>query len=99
MYVTRRCTHGVPTVYPYPPYPWLTEPEGRQVRVFTGTGTGQPGITQGLPVLIPTDAAFMDTNPGKSKTIFLTSSSHQTQMREAAVSAGQAWTTSSGYEG
>src|ERR1700678_3104273 len=53
MYATRRCTHGVPTVYPYPVYPWLTEPEGRQVRVLTGTGTGQPGITRRLPVLIP----------------------------------------------
>ena len=55
MYATRSCTHGVPMVYPYPQYPWLTEPEGRQVRVLTGKGTGQPGITQGLPVLIPTD--------------------------------------------
>src|ERR1700678_3577523 len=54
MYATRRCTHGVPTVYPYPQYPWLTQPEGRWVRVLTGTGTGQPGITRGLPVLIPT---------------------------------------------
>src|ERR1700679_1734703 len=53
MYATRRCTHGVPTMYPYPQYPWLTEPEGRRVRVLTGTGTGQPGITRGLPVLIP----------------------------------------------
>src|ERR1700678_1991902 len=53
MYATRRCTHGVPTVYPYPQYPWLTQPEGRWVRVLTGTGTGQPGITRGLPVLIP----------------------------------------------
>ena len=53
MYATRRCTHGVPTVYPYPQYPWLTQPEGRRVRVLTGTGTGQPGITRGLPVLIP----------------------------------------------
>ena len=40
-------------VYPHTQYPWLTEPEGRRVRVLTGTGTGQPGITQGLPVLIP----------------------------------------------
>src|ERR1700678_3364346 len=40
---------GVPMVYPYPLYPWLTEPEGRRVRVLTGTGTGQPGITRGLP--------------------------------------------------
>ena len=54
MYATRRCTHGVPTVYPYLQYPWLTQPEGRRVRVLTGTGTGQPGITRGLPVLIPT---------------------------------------------
>src|ERR1700678_4003145 len=54
MYATRRCTHGVPTVYPYPQYPWLTQPEGRRVRVLTGMGTGQPGITRGLPVLIPT---------------------------------------------
>src|ERR1700678_3948291 len=54
MYATRSCTHGVPTVYPYPQYPWLTEPEGRRVRVLTGTGMGQPGITRGLPVLIPT---------------------------------------------
>src|ERR1700678_3461766 len=53
MYATRRCTHGVPTVYAYPQYPWLTQPEGRWVRVLTGTGTGQPGITRGLPVLIP----------------------------------------------
>src|SRR5271155_3726669 len=53
MYTTRGCTPGVPTVYPYPQYPWLTQPEGRRVRVLTGTGTGQPGITQGLPVLIP----------------------------------------------
>src|ERR1700678_3498733 len=53
MYATRRCTHGVPTVYPYPQYPWLTQPKGRRVRVLTGTGTGQPGITRGLPVLIP----------------------------------------------
>ena len=45
---------AVPTVYPYPQYPWLTEPKGRRVRVLTGTGMGQPGITQGLPVLIPT---------------------------------------------
>src|SRR5271168_423159 len=43
MYATRRCTHGVPTVYPYPQYPWLTEPEGMRVRVLTGTGMGQPG--------------------------------------------------------
>src|ERR1700678_2984358 len=55
MYATRRCTHGVPTVYPYPQYPWLTQPEGRRVRVLTGIGRGQPGITRGLPVLIPTD--------------------------------------------
>src|ERR1700678_369769 len=54
MYAIRRCTHGVPTVYPYPQYPWLTEPEGRQVRVLTGTSTGQPGITWGLPMLIST---------------------------------------------
>src|ERR1700678_3781160 len=54
MYAIRRCTHGVPTVYPYLQYQWLTQPEGRQVRVLTGTGTGQPGITRGLPVLIPT---------------------------------------------
>src|ERR1700678_66037 len=54
MYTTRGCTPGVPTVYPYPQYPWLTQPEGRRVRVLTGTGTGQPGITRGLPVLIPT---------------------------------------------
>src|ERR1700678_3157037 len=53
MYTTRGCTPGVPTVYPYPQYPWLTQPEGRRVRVLTGTGTGQPGITRGLPVLIP----------------------------------------------
>src|SRR5271168_2289078 len=53
MYATRRCTHGVPMVYPYPQYPWLTQPEGRRVRVLTGMGTGQPGITRGLPVLIP----------------------------------------------
>ena len=53
MYATRRCTHGVPTVYPYPQYPWLTQPEGRRVRVLTGMGTGQPGITRGLPMLIP----------------------------------------------
>jgi hypothetical protein len=52
---TRRCTPGVPTVYPYPQYPWLTQPEGRRVRVLTGMGTGQPGITWGLPVLIPID--------------------------------------------
>src|SRR5271155_4293995 len=50
MYATRRCTHGVPTVYPYPQYPWLTQPEGRRVRVLMGMGTGQPGITRGLPV-------------------------------------------------
>src|SRR5271168_658798 len=48
------CTPGVPTVYPYPQHPWLTEPGGRRVRVLIGTGTGQPGITWGLPVLIPT---------------------------------------------
>ena len=50
MYATRRCTHGVPTVYLYPQYPWLTQPEGRRVRVLTGMGTGQPGIRdkQGL---------------------------------------------------
>src|SRR5271155_1469129 len=54
MYATRRCTPGVPTVYPYPQYLWLTQPEGRRVRVLTGVGTGQPGITRGLPVLIPT---------------------------------------------
>src|ERR1700678_4158605 len=53
MYTTRGCTPGVPTVYPYPQYPWLTQPEGRRVRVLTGTGTGQPWITRGLPVLIP----------------------------------------------
>src|ERR1700678_2713622 len=58
MYATRRCTHGVPTVYPYPQYPWLTQPEGRRVRVLTGMGTGQPGITRGLPVLIPTHASL-----------------------------------------
>ena len=55
MYATRRCTPGVPTVYPYPQYPWLTEPEGRQVRVLTGTGMCQPGITRGLPMLIPSN--------------------------------------------
>src|SRR5271155_956925 len=53
MYTTRRCTPGVPTVYPYPQYPWLTQPAGRRVRVLTGMGTGQPGIARGLPVLIP----------------------------------------------
>ena len=53
MYATRSCTHGVPVVYPHAQYPWLTEPEGRWVRVLTGKGMGQPGITQGLPVLIP----------------------------------------------
>src|ERR1700678_1154139 len=63
MYATRRCTHGVPTVYPYPLYPWLTEPEGRRVRDLTGTGTGQPGIIRGLPVLIPNpfDRALLAT--------------------------------------
>ena len=64
MYATRRCTHGVPTVYPYPQYPWLTQPEGRRVRVLTGTGTGQPGITRGLPVLIPTYIGIVKGNPG-----------------------------------
>src|ERR1700678_1961087 len=64
MYTTRGCTPGVPTVYPYPQYPWLTQPEGRRVRVLTGTGTGQPGITQGLPVLIPISSSVgqNDTN-------------------------------------
>src|ERR1700678_950015 len=53
MYATRSCTHGVPVVYPHTQYPLLSEPEGRWVRVLTGKGMGQPGITQGLPVLIP----------------------------------------------
>src|SRR5271168_2653144 len=53
MYATRGCTHGVSTVYPYPQYPWLTQPEGRRVRVLTGTGTGQPGITRGLTRAYP----------------------------------------------
>src|ERR1700678_1266136 len=73
MYATRRCTHGVPMVYPYPLYPWLTEPEGRRVRVLMGTGTGQPGITRGLPVLIPSGhrwgLASGDNNTGADQNV------------------------------